>query len=126
MACADKNDPAHQETLAARNEWLHSGGRIVLTDYVVDETLTLLRMRLGFPAAKIWWDSISASPRVHIRYLSGDVLESARSYFFKFRDKTYSFTDCTSFVVMKTERIKKSLTTDHHFSQAGFECLPEK
>lgn len=126
MACADKSDPAHEETLAARNGWLRFGGSILLTDYVVDETLTLLRMRLGLPAAKTWWDSISASPRVHIQYLSGDILESARAHFFKFRDKTYSFTDCTSFAVMKTGNIKKVLTTDRHFSQAGFECLPEK
>jgi len=126
MACADKNDPVHKNALAARNEWLQSGGTILLTDYVVDETLTLLRMRLGLASAKTWWESVSSSPRVRIQYLSGDILESARTQFFKFRDKTYSFTDCTSFAVMKAENLKKALSTDHHFSQAGFQCLPQR
>ena len=126
MACADKHDPVHKNALAARNDWLRSGGTLLVTDYVVDETLTLLRMRLGLPAAKIWWESVAASARVRIQYLSGDVLESARAQFFRFRDKTYSFTDCTSFAVMKAEKINKALTTDHHFSQAGFQCLPQR
>ena len=126
MACADKHDPLHKNALAARQDWLQSGGTLLTTDYIVDETLTLLRMRLGLPPAKIWWESISASPRVRIRHLSGDILESARTQFFKFRDKTFSFTDRTSFAVMKSEKIKRALTTDHHFAQAGFQCLPER
>jgi len=125
MACADNNDPVHHKALAARNYWLQSGGTLLVTDYVVDETLTLLRMRLGLPAAKTWWDSVSASPRVRIQYLSGDILESARACFFKFRDKTYSFTDCTSFAAMKAGNLKKAFATDHHFTQAGFQCIPE-
>lgn len=124
MACADKNDPQHKETLFARNDWLQAGRVLLTTDYVADETLTLLRMRLGLSAAKIWWESVSASPRVRIVHLSGDILESAGTMFFKFRDKSYSFTDCTSFAVMKAEKLRKALTTDHHFSQAGFVCLP--
>ena len=56
-----------------------------------------------------------------IQVLSGDIVESARVHFFKFRDKTYSFTDCTSFAAMKAGNLKKALTTDHHFTQAGFQ-----
>jgi len=39
---------------------------------------------------------------------------------------TYSFTDCTNFAVMKAENLKKALSTDRHFAQAGFQCLPQK
>jgi len=42
---------------------------------------------------------------------------------FRHRDKDYSFTDCTSFVVMKELRLKDALTTDRHFRQAGFHIL---
>jgi uncharacterized protein len=126
MACADENDPAHQQALRARNDWLSEGGILCSTDYVTDETLTLLRMRLGLAAAKTWWESVSASKRVRWLSINGDHLESARTLFFRHRDKEYSFTDCTSFVVMKAERLKIALTTDHHFTQAGFQCLPQK
>lgn len=35
-------------------------------------------------------------------------------------DKEWSLTDCTSFVIMRKERIGDAFTSDHHFEQAGF------
>jgi len=35
-------------------------------------------------------------------------------------DKTWPMVDCTSFVVMHDLKLSQSLTTDHHFEQAGF------
>ena len=94
------------------------------TDYVVDETLTLLRMRLGLPAAEAWWSQIEASSRVRWHWIDAARAEKARAVFFRHRDKEYSFTDCTSFVVMRELRLKDALTTDRHFRQAGFQLLP--
>jgi predicted nucleic acid-binding protein len=39
-------------------------------------------------------------------------------------DKSFSFTDCTSFVIMKERRIRLALTSDKHFIQAGFDTAP--
>lgn len=39
------------------------------------------------------------------------------------RDKEWSLTDCTSFVVMNQRGIELALTSDHHFEQAGFRVL---
>ena len=38
-------------------------------------------------------------------------------------DKSWSLTDCISFIVMEEHRIKEALTGDHHFTQAGFVAL---
>jgi hypothetical protein len=35
-------------------------------------------------------------------------------------DRDWSLTDCTSFIVMEERGISESLTSDHHFQQAGF------
>jgi predicted nucleic acid-binding protein len=48
---------------------------------------------------------------------------AAKSYFRKHSDHTYSFTDCTSFVVMRELRIRDALTSDRHFAAAGFRPL---
>ena len=50
--------------------------------------------------------------------IDGGMLEYSRR-----SDKKWSFTDCTSFVVMRRRRITEALTADHHFAQAGFVAL---
>jgi len=124
MACADAADPAHGPARGARDVALEAGQLLVTTDYVVDETLTLIRIRLGIAAAEAWWAQVEGSSRV--RHEPIDVLraEKARAVFFRHRDKDYSFTDCTSFVVMKELKLKEALTTDRHFRQMGFHTLP--
>jgi predicted nucleic acid-binding protein len=39
------------------------------------------------------------------------------------RDKAWSLTDCTSFVIMRLRHLRDALTADHHFEQAGFNAL---
>jgi uncharacterized protein len=124
MACADAADPSHREVVADRDAWLEAGGWLVSSDYVADETLTLLRLRLGLDAAEAWWRQVDASSRLRWEYISLVRADKARSLFFRYRDKDFSFTDCTSFVVMRELRLREALTTDHHFAQAGFVVKP--
>ena len=124
MACADGADPAHDRARVARDRALEAGCLLVTTDYVVDETLTLIRMRLGLRAAETWWSQVDGSSRVRWQWIDATRAENARSLFFRHRDKNYSFTDCTSFVVMRELKLKEALTTDRHFRQIGFRMLP--
>lgn len=48
------------------------------------------------------------------------IQEKALTLFKKLDDKDLSFTDCTSFTLMKKEGIAKALTFDVHFEQMGF------
>ena len=124
VACADAADPAHDNTAAARDALLQAGGVLITTDYVADETLTLLRLRLGLRTSEAWWQQVDASPRVRWEYISLARADKARAFFFRYRDKEFSFTDCTSFVVMRELKLQEVMTTDHHFRQAGFLTLP--
>ncbi len=124
MALADGSDPQHEAARAARDEWLRQGGILISTDYVMDETLTLIRIRLGLKAAAGWWDQVEASSRLRWEWIDPSRAEKARRWFFRWSDKQFSFTDCTSFVVMRELRLHQALTGDKHFQQAGFEMLP--
>ena len=121
---ADAADPAHQASRRERDLCLEGGGNLVSTDYVIDETLTLIRVRLGLRAAAEWWAQIDASSRIRWERIDASRAEKARTRFFEWTDKDFSFTDCTSFVVMQELGLAKALTTDRHFSQAGFETVP--
>lgn len=124
MACADRSDPAHAKSVACRDARLRAGAVLLTTDYVIDETLTLLRLRLGLPAARAWWQRVSSSRRLVAVPVDPELRESAFSWFFRYDDKEFSFTDCTSFALMTRENLREALTTDRHFRQAGFEMLP--
>lgn len=124
VACADAADLKHVKSMEARDRWLSAGGGLVTTDYVVDETLTVIRRRLGLAAAEAWFRQVDASRRLRWELVDPSRAEKARRWFFEYRDKEFSFTDCTSFVVMKDLKIRDVLTTDRHFAQAGFVPLP--
>jgi uncharacterized protein len=124
MACADRSDPAHAACRGARDAALEAGRMLITTDYVVDETLTVLRVRLGLRAAEAWWQQVDGTARLRWERIESDRFERARQLFFQYRDKDLSFTDCTSVAVMRELKLKTVLTTDGHFRQVGFEVLP--
>jgi predicted nucleic acid-binding protein len=90
----------------------------------MDETLTLIRMRIGLDAARTFWEQTSQSPRLRWERIDTRRVQAAIEWFFRRTDKTFSFTDCTSFVVMRELHLKQALTCDRHFRDAGFEILP--
>ncbi|MBI4660721.1 MAG: type II toxin-antitoxin system VapC family toxin [Verrucomicrobia bacterium] len=123
VACADAADLDHERATAARDRWMEQQGLLITTDYVADETLTLLRLRLGIDAAEAWWRQVDGSSRLRWESITPARADKARGLFFRYRDKDFSFTDCTSFIVMRELRLREALTADHHFEQAGFTIL---
>ena len=117
-------DRQHARARAFRDRWYEDGGILISTDFVMDETLTLLRMRLGLRAVESWWNQVEGSPRIRWEWIDPMRAERARHWFFRWRDKDFSFTDCSSFAVMKELRITEALTNDEHFMHAGFRVLP--
>lgn len=124
MSCVDESEVLHRESCRARDAVLREKRFLVTTDYVIDETLTIIRMRLGLPIAREWWNQVEKSERVRFEAIGATRADKARALFFKHRDKQFSFTDCTSFVVMQELGLQDALTTDHHFRQMRFTMLP--
>jgi predicted nucleic acid-binding protein len=67
--------------------------------------------------------ALSAENRVEVVPADHDSFLTAMSLYVRRADKLWSFTDCTSFCLMKARKIRDALTADHHFRQAGFTVL---
>jgi predicted nucleic acid-binding protein len=93
------------------------------TDYIVDETATLLLMRHSHTAAADFLKTILESGILRLEWVDSDRFHAAAELFQRHRDKEWSFTDCVSFALMHELKIRDAFTTDHHFTQGGFNVL---
>ena len=110
------NDVHHQ---LART-WLESNSLPLLTtDYVLDELLTLLRIRGEQDRAFILGEQMLSESMVSLHLVSFDQIQRAFEIFRQFDDKEWSFTDCVSRVVMEDLKITTAFAFDHHFRQFG-------
>lgn len=116
----DPNRPAAQKLLA---ELIKKGAVLVLTDYIIDEACTLAKARAGGPAAVRLLELVDRSEGFRLLWIGEERFARAKEFFQKHADHGYSFTDCTSFVLMREIGISDALTTDHHFREAGFRPL---
>jgi hypothetical protein len=68
-------------------------------------------------------DFLRSNSLVTITPLDQAVFDRGTALFDQRRDKSWSLTDCISFVVMQDFGLRDALTADHHFEQAGFNIL---
>jgi hypothetical protein len=122
-ALVEKNDAHHRAARRVVEKLLHSGRKLVLTDYIIDETTTLANVRSGKRVAMRVLDLVEQSEGIRIEWVGSLRFEATTTFFRKHADHGYSFTDCTSFIVMNELELTQAMTTDKHFPQAGFEAL---
>lgn len=123
-ALIDRRDANHDAVREAVERVVRAGRLLVTTDYVVAEAVNLANARGGRFVASRLLDLIEQSAGIRMEWIGVERFSRTKVYFRKNADHSYSFTDCTSFVVMKEERITDALTTDAHFREAGFKVLP--
>jgi uncharacterized protein len=122
-ALVDRKDAHHTRARDAVRRLTRHGRHLILTDYVVSETVTLAKARSGVHVALRVLDLIEQSAGISIEWIDAARFDAARTYFRTHADHAYSFTDCSSFVVMGELKLRQALTTDRHFREAGFEAL---
>lgn len=120
-AYINARDPDHLRLRGFLNSFT---GRLVTSTYVFDETVTLVLTRLGHQRAVQVGSVLLDSSVVELVRVGPSDERSAWQLFQERPDKSYSFTDSTSFVLMQRLDLLKALTLDNHFAQEGFEVLP--
>lgn len=96
----------------------------VTTTHVLAELTALLLARSGHSIAARAGTWLRAAPEVRIIHPEITVEQAAWRLFLERPDKTYTLTDCVSFVVMRTLKLDTAIAADDHFRQEGFRTLP--
>jgi predicted nucleic acid-binding protein len=91
----------------------------VTTDYCVDETLTLLIARRQHRRALEAGDFFFQSALCRMHFLTPDEIRRAWFIFPQRSAAGWSFTDCTSKIVIDQLRIGTAISLDAHFAQFG-------
>jgi predicted nucleic acid-binding protein len=117
------NPREHAATRTAAERLEADRAVLVTTDYVLDETYTLLRSAMGHGHAVRFGREVKRGG-IEIAQVDPEIQEEAWRIFERYADKDFSFTDCTSFAVMRRARLRLALTLDHHFRQFGFDTSP--
>jgi len=120
-AVFDSDDDFHQK---AKIFWLKTQTEetpLITTNFILDETFTLFRSHMGKKAALELRSDIAESPKqIEIVRVTAIDEKNAWHYFEKLPGRGVSFTDCTSFTVMKRLLVNTAFTFDEDFTQAGF------
>lgn len=117
-------DIHHSHASAFVRELIDQKTQLITSDYVIGETLTLMRARLGHEKAVEFGKWVLQSPLVRMINVDKKVWQAAWEIFVKYDDKDFSFTDCTSFALMQQLRLYETFTFDDHFKQMGFVMVP--
>ncbi len=116
-------DQCHQEAIRLWQDLEKSKKLIYTSNFVIDETITLLARKANYNFAVDKAKTIYSSTRLNIIRADDRLELMAVRLFEKYADQNVSFTDCVSFAIMRQNGIDDVLGFDKHFEYAGFNLL---
>jgi predicted nucleic acid-binding protein len=127
LVLADPKDPFHSQAVLYYEECSKDSGRIFTSDFVLDETFTLMFRRRPYKEALHFCSGLLQSPFIRIESVTEPRFLKTFELRKRFSDKPLiSFTDLSSMTIMSELKVTDILTGDAHFSHIGlgFRILP--
>lgn len=115
-ALLDKSDNLHQQSLTLFQELSTKPVTVVITNFILAECHALLTNRLSPEIARSWLKGLCWP----VERVTEEDEQRAKEIIFTYIDKSFSYTDATTFAVMERLGINEALAFDQHFSQFGF------
>jgi len=116
----------HQRATSVMRALLREGRHFISTDYIFDEVVTRVRGLGGHSNAVKAGDGILESEIIELIDVDPPLRKEAWKLFRKYKDHKLSFTDCTSFAVMKKFGISEAFTFDDDFRKVGYLTFPRR
>lgn len=124
FAVQAQDDEWHRDAVRTFRSVLGGPHVVITTNHVIGETYTLLRVVRGHAEATRFLDRLDDTRRLQRVFVSEDIESRAYHLLRRYPDQDFSFVDATSFVVMRSERIRHAFAFDQHFATAGFVRIP--
>jgi len=117
------NDQYHQDALVTWEKLKREGEKCFTSNFVLDETFSLLGRRANYAFAVQRAKIIYSSQTLTIMRPGMEDEMNALQFFGKYAAQQVSFTDCISMVLMKSKDINRVFSYDRHFELAGFQVV---
>jgi hypothetical protein len=98
--------------------------QFVLTELILGELATRLRVRVGADRAVEVARDVLRSGRYQLVFADPELLNGALAKMSRFSDKRLSLTDCVSFELMEKLGLPAAFTFDRDFRDCGYETVP--
>jgi len=119
LAIENREDSYHESALEFRDACLRSKRVFLTSDYILDESYTIIRLRAGHDIAVQFGEALRLSRFIRIEHVTTELIEKAWKIFKTYGDHDFSFTDCTSFALMEHLNINAAFAFDAHFREYG-------
>ena len=116
-------NPADQYHACALELAKSPSGSLVTTSWVLVETGDAFSQPKHRGKFLRLLELLQSTADIEVFPPSSSQLQAGTLLFGSRPDKGWSLTDCISFVIMRERRLSDALTSDQHFSQAGFRPL---
>lgn len=120
-------DEYHDLGVLHYEEIINRQARLFTSDYVLDETVTRIRYDVSHTTAVSFLDLIREAERLgslNVLRVDNAVWQAAEAIFRQYHDQEFSFTDCTSFVLVEQTGVDEVFGFDQHFLMFGFNVKP--
>lgn len=122
LAVLDADDRRHQRARKLWERLVLDEETLVVTNYVLVETIALVQHRLGVAAARVFQEDVS--PMLTVEWIDEAAHRAGVAGILAAGRKRISLVDWVSFETMRRLGIQTAFVFDRHFREQGFNCLP--
>ena len=122
LAVLNPGDVNHQRATVMWENLLRREDQLIVTNYVLLETIALAQRRHGILFVQNF--QLSAVPVLSIHWVDASIHALGLAALLAANRRQLSLVDCTSFQVMRQLGIDTVFAFDEHFADQQFICIP--